>query len=215
MKAIEKNSTGLKRVFGLVSRCDTTKALILARSRIAFAPVLHQVASGASDQSLHDHFSGIKPEEIKTVKAYLSRFGPDVSNPAPLPAGPKALLLDENISFTLIPWATKTFGTSSHVEAEGLGRLNLSPQNARTHRKGIDSSICDFALTHKFSGILTCDTDFIKLSRIPGHPARDVHIFVLDGRDHGIPIHDRLAAHTETMRKTLNASPARLTLLKL
>lgn len=215
MKFMQKQSSGLKRVFGLISRSDATRALILTRSRIAFAPVLHEVASGASDQDIHEKFNGIKPEEIKTARSYLTRFGPDVQNPAPLPAGPKALLLDENISHTLIPWACKTFGTSSHVEAEGLGRLNLSAENARTHRKGIDSSICDFALTHKFSGILTCDTDFIQLSRIPGHPARDVHIFVLDGRDQGIPIHDRIMAHTETIRQALNTTPARLTLLKL
>lgn len=179
MKKGKKPSLHLNRVFGLVARTENGE-LLLSRSRTPLAPVLESLAHNHDDQSLHQRHPGIKREEISAAKAYICRFGADATNPAPLPSGRKMLLLDENISYALLPLACRLFGTSSHVEAEGLSRQNLAKPISVQH---LDTSICDFALRHDFAGILTRDTDFAAFYKNTGHPATKLNVFLLKNKN--------------------------------
>ncbi len=175
MKRAKTGKAKLKRIFGLVSLSEGGE-LVLSRSMTPLGPVLESLSGRKTDADLFQLHEGIKPEEIKAARAYACRFGTDVRNPAPLPEGGKSLLLDENITYGLLPLASRLFGPASHVEAEGLSRQNPGRE---LHRKKIDREICLFAIANRFAGILTCDSDFAHMFRQPDHPVRQLRVFMM------------------------------------
>ncbi len=208
MKKREKSPLRLNRVFGLVARTEAGE-LLLSRSLTPLASVLSSLESNHDDQALHHRHPGIKREEISAAKAYICRFGSDAENPAPLAAGRKMLLLDENISYALLPLACRLFGTSSHVEAEGLSRQNLTKAISAQQ---LDTSICDFALRNEFAGILTRDTDFAAFYKDTYHPATKLNIFLLKNKN-DVPAEDIMRNNYGLIDRQLNSG--RPTLINL
>lgn len=204
-----KPETGLRRVFGLVSRTGGNN-LVLSRSLTPLDAVLQSLSLHPDDEdAVFRTHKGIRPEEIKAARAYADRFGPDLRHPAPLPAGRKSLLLDENISYTLLPLASRLFGRSSHVEAEGLSRQN---PRAGISTRDLDLQICRFAIDHEFAGILTCDSDFAHMVRHAGHPARQTRIFLIErGKD--CPPVEKLVQDNAGLIRAAMQGPPKLTRL--
>jgi|GEM_PF-2596134 len=99
--------------------------------------------------------TGLKPSDIEIVRAYMHRFGNDVKKPLGIDNHPKpVLLLDENIPQPAMFCLTQIFGWSTHVAAEGLAGRDTPDQN-----------IWEFGLRHKFSAIVTRDTDFLEIQK--------------------------------------------------
>lgn len=209
MKRQNIKSQGLKRIFGLISVQAEEGHLVLSRSLTRLSPLLDDLSHGKSDEYIYAAYKGIKPDEIRTAKAYLCRFGADEKAPLALPQGQKAILLDENIPYTLLPYVQKNFGLSSHVEAEGLSRQNLAPHN-KVHAKALDTLICKFAMAQQFTAILTKDTDFIALFKNPDHPVRNLHVFLVGG---SADVQDILDDNRELIMKTLAEPSPRITAL--
>jgi hypothetical protein len=195
----------LTKVFGLIAKTTLTSTLVLSHSMLSLADVMPSIVAGLSEQELFKAHPGLRPEEIKAAKAYLARFGSDLENPRPLPCGPKSLLLDENVPYTLIPLVTQHFGVSSHVEAEGLSRQNLAAHN-KVPRKALDSRIARFAADNHFAGIVTGDTDFAALYKFPGHAVRNLNVFLIDANDRSLSVEKRLIRHQHAIRQQLNAA---------
>lgn len=190
------NHRKLTRLFGLVAAAPDG-VVVLSRSGVVLAPVLRDLAAGVDGDALFARHPGIKPEEIKTALAYHARFGDDPAHPRALPAGPKAVLLDENIPYTLLPQVIRDFGVCSHVEAEGLSRQNLAPHN-RVHAKALDALICTRAVQGQFAAIVTQDSDFLAMIKNPDHPVHGLHVVMIrDARD---PVADILTRNAETIR---------------
>lgn len=196
----------LARVFGLIARSAASSQLVLSHSRITVGEVITTLQSGADEQAVFAAHPGIRPEEIRALKAYLVRFGPDLETPLPLPDGPKALLLDENIPYTLIPAMTKHFGVSSHVEAEGLSRQNLTRHSGPV--SALDGRIARYAGDNGFAALITADTDFAALYKYPTHPVRAINVILLDGLRPDLTVEKRILRHQDMIRKQL-ASPQR------
>lgn len=207
MKKEKRQDDKLTKVFGLIARSSATSALVLSHSLISVAEVMPSVSEGVSEQEYFIRHPGIRPEEIKALKAYHARFGPDVDTPLSLPEGPKSLLLDENVPYTLIPLVNKHFGFSSHVEAEGFSR-----QNRTSHQRGpvaaLDGLIARFAAENSFGGIVTYDTDFENLYRYAAHPVRNINVFLMDKNNRELTAEQRLIRYQDTIRRQL-ASPTR------
>lgn len=195
----------VKRVFGLVARCPDT-GFILARSRLPLRPVLAAIGAGSCDADLFDRFTGLKPEEIAASRVYFARFGDDPEHPAPLPEGRRAFLLDQNISYALLPRIAKMFGPSSHVEAEGLSRDNLHPAYA-VHRKKLDAVILNYASTQDFAAIVTQDRDFITLFKKSAGCGTSV--VLLNPADH-TRVDDRLSSHRAALMNVVEDRRPRL-----
>ena len=206
-----QKSQKLTRLFGLVAAAPDG-AVVLSRSHLALAPVLHDLVAGCAPDDLFTRYPGIKPEEIKTAQAYLARFGDDPAHPRDLPAGPKAILLDENIPYTLLPQMVADFGVCSHVEAEGLSRQNLAPPHNRVHAKALDGLICRYAVSAQFAAIVTQDSDFTAMVKNPDHPVQGLHVFMIQGADG--PMGDYLARNVDVMRGVLARREPGLTFLR-
>lgn len=200
-----KHDDKLTKVFGLIARSSATSALVLSHSLLSVADVLPSIAAGLPEQEIFVRHPGIRPEEIKALKAYLVRFGDDVEAPAGLPKGPKSLLLDENVPYTLIPLVSKHFGYSSHVEAEGFSRQNLTAKQ-RGPVAALDGLIARFAADNQFSGLVTYDTDFAALYKYAAHPVRNINVFLMDRNNHELSAEQRLIRHQDTIRKQLQSA---------
>lgn len=210
MVSHKKDRVKLTRIFGLASRTpDGT--MVLSRSGVLLAPVVRDLAAGYETQDMFTHHPGIKPEEIAVARAWLTRFGADTEHPAALPAGPKALLLDENIPYTLLSQVNAMFGPSSHVEAEGLSRQNLAPHN-RVHAKALDTLICRFAVREEFAAIVTQDSDFLTMVRKPDHPVHGLHVFMIQDAD--APISAYLERNNLGIQAVLGQRAPGLTVLR-
>ena len=192
----------LTKVFGLIARSEASLALVVSHSLIPVAEIMPSVVEGVDEQEFFVRHPGIRPEEIRAIKAYHARFGSDPENPAPLPEGPKALLLDENIPYTLLPYVTQHFGFSSHVEAEGFSRQNRTALQ-RGPVAALDGRIARFAVDNQFAGLVTHDTDFAALYKYPTHPVRSIRVFLLEKRDDGLADAQRLARSRDTIQRAL------------
>ena len=194
------------RILGLVIRDGESGEIVLSHSKTRLAELLPTLSHGdgtdTSDHILLQQFDGLRVDEIKAARAYLTRFGSNLHTPAPLPAGLKSLLLDENIPYTVLPLVTSLFGFSSHVEAEGLSRQNLA-EDHQVPRSALDSRICRFAAESLFAGIVTQDADFMELYAYPGHPVRKLHIFLINGADTSLAIDKKIIRHQHIIRKAL------------
>lgn len=202
-----KSDDKLTKVLGLIARSSATSALVLSHSLIAVAEIMPSVIEGVSEQEYFARHPGIRTEEIKALKAYLARFGPDVDIPLTLPEGPKSLLLDENVPYTLIPLVNKYFGFSSHVEAEGFSRQNRTAKQ-RGPVAALDGLIARFAADNQFGGIVTYDTDFENLYKYAAHPVRNINVFLMDKNNQELTAEQRLIRYQDIIRRQL-AAPTR------
>ena len=68
----------------------------LKHSGLKLAPVFAALAENTERQSVFARFRRIQPREIDAAHAYLTRFGTDVTHPAPVPADTaNGIVLDE------------------------------------------------------------------------------------------------------------------------
>lgn len=211
MKYPGQNREKLSRVFGLISREAGSEALLLSHSRIPIGEVIPTLQTEADEQAVFKAHPGIKPEEIRALKAYLVRFGPDPSAPEDLPPGPKALLLDENIPYTLIPSMTRHFGVSSHVEAEGLSRQNLTRHQGPIG--ALDGKIARFARDQGFAALITADTDFAAFYKYADHPVRDISVILLNGGHSDLSVEKRILRRQDLIRKQIASQVKELILI--
>lgn len=213
MKKAKHNDDKLTKVFGLIARSSMTSVLVLSHSLLPVASVMASVEASLPEQEFYKRHPGIRPEEIRALKAYFVRFGSNLEQPQELPPGPKSLLLDENIPYTLIPLVTQQFGYSSHVEAEGFSRQNHHPKQ-RGPVSALDGLIARFAADNQFGGLVTHDTDFAALYKYPTHPVRGINVFLLEKGRHGdLSIEQRLLRSQYAIRRQLAAPTKELILI--
>ena len=178
---------GLKQVLGRIFRprhgdegADPFLIVKDGSMKIRLDRVIHCIQSNpeADDHGIVGHLAqqhcihGVRPADIEIVRAYMHRFGSDISHPLPIDHHPvRTLLLDENMPQPAMLHLSNSFGWATHVAAEGL-----------SGRDTPDEDIWEFAYDKKFGAIVTRDTDFLEIHKrrtAVGTMAEDVAVPLL------------------------------------
>jgi predicted nuclease of predicted toxin-antitoxin system len=169
MKSNPKNkdkidSKGLKQLLGRIFRArhsdENDPPFLLVKERSVRVDLESVIKAITQNPTYNDNQivglvakHGLKPSDIEIVRAYIHRFGSDVTNPLPIEAHPlRRLLLDENTPQPAMLSLSQSFGWATHVAAEGLAGRDTP-----------DEDIWEFACRHKFQAIVTRDTDFFEI----------------------------------------------------
>lgn len=163
-KALKLPTLGLTRLLGSIHVNDQAEArepflLLKDGTRMLSLGIVTEAILANPDLEdraivAHINFNGLTPHDVRIVRAYLHRFGSDLTAPKDLPVEGKALLLDENTPPEAMLPLSKEFGWATHVQAEGLAGRDTP-----------DAHILDFARYHRFQAVVTRDTDFLAMYR--------------------------------------------------
>lgn len=149
---------GLKRVFGRVVSDPSIKAgrPLLRTTLVEVLDVLDMMRLGFTDKEICATHHFLTPEDMDACRAYQARFLVDeLSSAFGLQDNNNVLMLDENISYLILPDIIKLFGKSSHVFAEGL----------YADRNDDEKDIWSHVVENNYQAILTSDNDFKHIAR--------------------------------------------------
>lgn len=182
-KADKVDKKGLKQVLGRIFRprhaeepVDPFLVVKDGQVKVRLDHVIQCIQSNPADDDtlivgrLGSQYGiqGVRPADIEIVRAYIHRFGSDISHPLPITAHEKhILLLDENTPQPAMYHLSRRFGWATHVAAEGLAGRDTP-----------DQDIWEFACRENFGAIVTRDTDFLYIQKERGGAA------VREGQDH-------------------------------
>lgn len=149
------NDEELTSRFGRVAHADTVNGPYIRRNGVRVDRILELVDCGLNYNQVCQQIKGLEIKDVMASLAYRVRFLGDKVSPLPAPRTDTAkerpyFLLDENISYLLLPKIYKIFGASSSVMAEGL----YFQRNSDEH------DVWKFAVDHEYRAILTQDSDF-------------------------------------------------------
>jgi uncharacterized protein (DUF433 family) len=145
-----RGEESLKAHFGRVVRCDVSGPYI-RRNGVEVHEVLRLVGKGYSDLEVCKRIPGLDKKDVMACKAYQVRFLSDTLTDAyDVRGGSPFFLLDENVSYMLLPEVFRMFGRSTHVYAEGL----YFTRNDDEH------DVWKFAVENGYKAVLTQDDDF-------------------------------------------------------
>lgn len=153
-----KERVDLKREFGrVISHPERHNGQpFLNGTHITVPQILELIRLGLPDEEIVRNLPDIKQLHIDVCRAYQTRF---MAHTQPgmehLNENNKVFMLDENVSYLLLPDVARLFGWSSHVLAEGLyAENNDDEQNIWAHMRA-----------NGYKAILTEDADFKRISR--------------------------------------------------
>ncbi len=177
-KEYKIDKQGLKQILGRIFRPrhgeDQADPFLIVKDgsmKIRLDAVIHCIENNpdSDDCGIVGHLGpqhcihGVRPSDIEIVRAYMHRFGSDISQPLPIEAHPvRTLLLDENMPQPAMLHLSKNFGWATHVAAEGF-----------SGRDTPDEEIWKFASDKNFHAIVTRDTDFLEIQERRARAAWD------------------------------------------
>jgi uncharacterized protein (DUF433 family) len=145
-----RGEASLTSHFGRVVHCHVSGPYI-RRNGVDVHEVLRLVEDGYSDQDICKIIPRLEIKDVMACKAYQVRFLSDtLSDAYHVRNGAPFFLLDENVSYMLLPEVFRMFGRSTHVYAEGL----YFTRNDDEH------DVWKFAVENGFKAVLTQDDDF-------------------------------------------------------
>lgn len=145
----QTNDAVLKERFGRVVHCE--KGPYIGRNGIGVEKILHLVDSGVSHDDICSRLEGVEKKDILACEAYRVRFLENTLAQAYPDSSPDPyFIIDENISYLLLPEMFRLFGKSTSVLAEGL----YYQRNSDEH------DVWKFAVDNKYKAVLTNDSDF-------------------------------------------------------
>lgn len=152
-----KERVELKREFGrVISHPERHNGQpFLNGTHITVPQILDLIRLGLPDDEIVRNLPDIRQLHIDICRAWQARF---MAHTQPglehLDENDKVFMLDENVSYLLLPDVARLFGWSSHVLAEGLyAENNDDEQNIWAHMRA-----------HGYKAILTEDADFKRIS---------------------------------------------------
>jgi len=153
----EKKKVELKREFGRVVRHPERHdgQPFLNGTHITVPQILELIRLGLPDDEIALNLPDIQQLHIDICRAWQARF---MAHSQPglehLDENERVFMLDENVSYLLLPAVAKLFGWSSHVLAEGLyAENNDDEQNIWAH-----------VVANGYKAVLTEDADFKRIS---------------------------------------------------
>ena len=154
-----KNDAALKERFGRVVHAHTDFGPYIGRNGVAVHDVLALVDAGLNYNQICKKIHGLTIKDVMACNAYRVRFLEDTlaqaydgENDDPY------FVLDENISYLILPEVYRLFGRSTSVLAEGLF----------FHRNDDEKDVLAFASENGYEAILTQDSDFRTIARKHG-----------------------------------------------
>lgn len=150
----------VKKVFGRVVECPQVldgKPFLFRKKHIPVLSVLEMLEQGTPEEDILKKFAeyGFDHKDIAACKAYQARFLTDTLTKAfHLETQGNVIMIDENMSYFLLPDVVRMFGKSSHVLAEGLVGDDNDDEN----------DIWAHVLEHDYKAVLTGDLDFKHIS---------------------------------------------------
>lgn len=149
------NDEELTSRFGRVVHADTLNGPYIRRNGVSVDRILELVDCGLNYNQVCQQIKGLEIKDVMASLAYRVRFLADKISPPPKDTVNTAekrpyFLLDENVSYLLLPKIYKVFGPSSSVMAEGL----YFQHNSDEH------NVWKFAVDNGYRAILTQDSDF-------------------------------------------------------
>lgn len=145
----QTNDAVLKERFGRVVHCENGP--YIGRNGIGVEKILNLVDRGIDYDEICDRLKGVEKKDILACEAYRVRFFEDELGKAyPDLSDDPYFIIDENISYLLLPEMFRLFGKSTSVLAEGL----YYQRNSDEH------DVWKFAVDNKYKAVLTNDSDF-------------------------------------------------------
>ena len=163
-QAEKVNIKGCRKIFGRIfldSHDNHYPFLLLKDGTVKFP--IDDVVTAIINQETDDDkqiiyalgIVGLRPDDVGDVRAYMHRFGSDLSNPKKIDDHPDhVLLLDQNAPPSSILDLSRHFGWTTHVGGERLVGRNFP-----------DNDIWTFAYDNAFKAIVTRDTDFLGIQK--------------------------------------------------
>ena len=143
------NDEYLTSRFGRVVHAQADIGPYIGRNGVRVEEVLGLVDEGFNYKEVCDQIPGLAIKDVMACMAYRERFLRDTLKQA-YPDAEKAFVLDENISYLLLPKVSELFGQSTSVLAEGL----------YFQRNDDEGDVWRFTVENGFKAILTQDSDF-------------------------------------------------------
>lgn len=177
------------------------------RTDIAVLDVLELLEQGLDAREIMTSLPQLRQKDIDACKAYQARFMSDALARTVDKKAQPMFLLDENISYLMLPDIVRIFdeGMSTHVLAEGLCN----------ERNDDEKDILAHAIEHRYKAILSIDNDFKQISmkrrhRVPGlygrFHDRDEHmplIVAVPGNHCRYELARLLEKHAEVLREMM------------
>lgn len=151
----QENNLSLVSRFGRVVHSDDVSGPYISHSGIEVRRVLDLVDAGLSNDQICQVIDRLEPKDIIACQAYRVRFLEDtLSSAYAAQDSAPFFLLDENMSYLLLPEVYRLYGRSTHVLAEGL----------YFQHNDDEKDVWAFAVREGCRAILTNDDDFRAIS---------------------------------------------------
>lgn len=151
----QENDLSLVSRFGRVVHSNDVSGPYICHNGVEVRRILELVDMGLSHEQICQMVDQLEPKDIIACQAYRVRFLEDtLSSAYETKDSAPFFLLDENMSYLLLPEVYRLYGRSTHVLAEGLYfQCNDDEKN-----------VWAFALREGCKAVLTNDDDFRGIS---------------------------------------------------